>query len=212
MAFVPTPKQALVMWRLMVMGEQPKQSEVRPDLPPMEREALVRAGLIRLEKRGRAKHLVLEDESAWAWATEHLDTPIANSQAAAPVLHQLLKQLKGYLARREQTLADLFTRPPEPAEEGTTNGNASITLEERIRTAYLAESGGNFNRRVRLCHLRARLESMPRLEVDAALITMQNQGRLVLYMLDNPAERHAEDEAAALTIGGEKQHILYMER
>ena len=57
-------------------------------------------------------------------------------------------------------------------------------LPERISDAYLAISGGNWAKRVRIAHLRDKLKDIPRSDLDETLIGMQRKGKLALYTLD----------------------------
>jgi hypothetical protein len=58
--------------------------------------------------------------------------------------------------------------------------------------------------------LRTALEEIERSILDKALLDLQNQGSLVLMHMDDPQERTPADEEAALTIVGQKRHIIYM--
>lgn len=204
MNFKPTPKQALVIWSLLITKEEPAKSKVKPELSPAEREPLERLGIITLEKRGRSEHIILTDK-AWDWASEHFEVELSKSASAAPVLEKLLGVIGLYLRARKATLAEFFS--PQNLSESTPSNN---DLELRVRKAYLALSSGEFNRRVRLYQLRQNLNDIPRSEMDQILLRLGRDGKLVLMRFDDPQEIGPEDEQAALASGGQKNHIIYM--
>jgi hypothetical protein len=202
--FKPTPKQALLIWGLLITKEEPAISKVKPKLSPTERVPLERLGIITLEKRGASKHIVLTDK-AWDWASEHFDVELSKSASAVPVLEKLLSAIGVYLRTRKTTLADFFSS--QNLSESTPSAN---DLELRVRGAYLTLSGGEFDRRVRLSQLRQTLNDIPRSEMDQILLRLGRNGKLVLMRFDDPQEIGSEDEQAALTSGGQENHIIYM--
>ena len=203
MDYRASPKQALVLWNLLFTGEEPSISNLKPSLTAGERRQLEEAGLIELEKRGRARHVMLTDE-AWAWAADHLDGEISASKYAVPALKGVLTALKAHLKKHGLALAD-FVAPEE--DQGP-----DPELTQRVREAYLNASGGQSNVRVRLCELRRELPDLPRDVLDGHLICMQAQAcGLVLWPLDDPRDLTEEDHQAALEIAGVKRHILYLE-
>jgi len=192
-----SPSQALLVFRLLFTGETPKLSSLKPKLSPRERKALEAAGFFRLEKRGRASHLVPTDR-AWEWASRHLDAPLSRSGAASEALEGLLRGLKRYLDAGRIPLVELCSPAPEPDET-------------RIREAYRRSSGGRFNVRVRIAGLKEALPGFPAAVLDALLARLHREGRLVLMPLDDPRERDSADEAAAVSLQGFPHHIVYLE-
>jgi hypothetical protein len=206
MNFQTSPKQALALWNLLFTGDEPSISNLKPALTAGERRQLEEAGLIELEKRGRARHIMLTDE-AWAWAADHLDGEISVSKYAAPALRGVLTALKTHLRQQGLTLAE-FVAPEEPADDQVPDPG----LSRRVREAYLKASAGQSNVRVRLCDLRRELPDVSRDRLDRHLVDMQAQAcGLVLWPLDDPLDLTTEDQEAALEIAGEKRHILYLE-
>jgi hypothetical protein len=65
---------------------------------------------------------------------------------------------------------------------------------------------------VRLAQLRQRLAAIPRPRLDALLLQLQTEGKLVLYPLDNPQEISPEDRQAALEVAGFERHIVYLQK
>jgi hypothetical protein len=85
-------------------------------------------------------------------------------------------------------------------------------LRERIREAYLDVTGGSFNTRALLSNIRERLPDVDRDALDGALKRMQRDDDASLMQLDNRAEITEGDRAAALHIGSEPRHILWITR
>lgn len=204
MSFTPTPIQTLLLFRLLFGGDEPKKSDLKPQLPGPAFKQLLDAGFVELEKRGRASHVLLTDR-AWAWCREHLDAPFSPTLNAARVLQSLLPRLKGYLDVQGASLADLMAAAaPPPADASTPD------VRTRIRETCLALGGGRTDTRVRLKNLRAALSDVPRERLDAALFALQREGGLALYHLDDPRQRDAEDEAAAIEVLNSRFHIVYL--
>ena len=214
-----TSRQTLALWILFFTGQEPTMTEFTKNLgagPKLkgttERQQLVDAGLIALERRGRATHVVLTDK-AWARAIDYLDAPVTRSKFAADALGPLLRQLQMYLRRSGVSLAELLSgdeasSEPDDAAEQTVEEELN---EQRLREAYSEISGGKWNIRVRLADLRDQLDGVPRERLDALLLQMEREGKLVLYPLDYRPDIRPEDEQAAIDIGGYKNHIVYME-
>ena len=203
------PKQSLVLWKLLITGDEPAVSKVKPELKPAERKPLIDAGLIELVKRGRSTHIVLTDK-AWEWASEHFDVELSKSNVAVPVLQELLKKLGSYLKHQKIPLVEFLVHQNKPIEDSENAIAAPTDLEAKIREAYLKTSGEKYDVRVRLSRLRQLIDDVPQVEVDKALIQMELAGKITLMHLDDPQEIQSEDEQAAVNIGGHKNHIVYM--
>lgn len=214
----PTPAQALLLWALLGAGGAALQKDVTPKVDKADREALIRHGLLKSVKAGRTSRLEVTDRG-WSWAGENTAAALpAKSTAGTAVLHALLARLGGYMAARNVALADIIApqpeqdRAPPPAHDPAGGTGAPHDLLGRIREAYLAETGGALNRRVRLAALRARLADMPRAQLDAALLALGQQGVGSLYPLDDPTEIATADRDAAIRVGTEMRHLLWMHR
>ena len=219
----PSPKQTLLVWVLLFTGTEPTITDVKPKISPKERDQMAEAGLIRLEKRGRSKHIVLTDK-AWGWAAEHLDAAFSTqSLAAASALAGLLKRLKSYLEVRNLALIDLFrpqppkpefaSRPaPEPAAPASPVlvEEAAPSLEASVVRAYLQASGSIWNVWVKLAEIRRRLPNISRPDLDRELLRLERVKKAVLYPLDDPQAIRPEDATAALDVAGFKRHIVLM--
>lgn len=205
-----SPLLVLLMWNLLFTGDEPMVSKAKPGVDKKKLAPLLDAGLVVLEKRGRASHIVLTDR-AWQWAEENLDAQFSASLNVTIALRGLLPKLKHYLKQTGTPLAELIgaveateeARPESPAPE-------PISIDDAIRDAYLALSGGQWETRVRLAPLRKKLTAFPKETQDQAFLSLQACGRLVLYRLDDPQDTFEEDRAAALYIGSDPRHLVYM--
>ncbi|MBI9091861.1 MAG: hypothetical protein JEZ12_21830 [Desulfobacterium sp.] len=205
MAFNPDVTQKHVLFSLLFTGDEPTMSNTTPKMNPKKRKALVDAGMIQLEKRGRASHVLLTDK-AWAWAFEALDQELSGRFKLNPkALEGLLRRLKTYMVKNGVVLAELLESDqgvlPEPAN-----------IEVRVRSVYHEIAGSQWNVRVRIADLRGALPDVGHDELSAVLRRMQlsDDFNLVLYPYDDPREIRPEDSAAAVEIAGQEKHILYM--
>lgn len=213
MTFQPKPKQALVLWKLIITGEIPAQSQIAPRLTTQERQQLVDAGLIELvdpkkliadglidSKSKAKKHIVLTDK-AWDWAVEHYNVKLsANTSPAVDALQTLLINIGAFVSSNEFALTDLIR--PQPKSDAN--------LEQKIREAYINASDNRYNTQVRLAQMRKLLTNFSSEQIDEALGKMELGGEVVLMTLDDPQEIYPEDEQAAIDLGGQKRYILYM--
>lgn len=202
-----TPKLDLVIWSLLITGDEPMMSQLKPGITPTERNKLVDAGLIRLEKRGRASYVVLEDK-AWDWAAARLQSDNfavkfpSQATTAIPTFQVLLEKLGIFLRSRHISLAE-FLDPPSTLKDDSP--------EERLRQAYADISQASSGFAVRLAKLRQRLSTMPAAQLDEVLLTMQQGGILSLMPMEDPEEIGSEDEAAAIDMGdGDKRYFVYI--
>jgi len=220
MKFNLSPKQNLVLWHLLITGDEPAISKVRPKLTLKERKPLVDNALIELVPRDRAKHMVLTDK-AWAWASEQQVESLSESKYATPLLLTLINKVQQYLQANNGSLAEFLTKQMSSAHdaiatqepvvpEGGVLATLTTALTQQIQTAYHNITEGKIGVRVRLADLRKHLLHSPKEAIDAALRQMQLSGQSVLMPLDDPKGIHAEDEEAAVNIGGDLRHIVYL--
>jgi hypothetical protein len=210
MKFTPVPAQTFLVLS-MLFGDTPAEREPTfksAGLDPKLRKQLEFARLIRVEKRGRASHLVLQDE-AWEFVAEHLSSALPKTAKASKLLQQVLRRIKHLLQTGERSLAD-FVGGQSVVETRGAESAEPREIDDEVRLACLALAHGETRKRVRLKDLRPRL-TIPRDALDRTLLAMQTAGRLVLYKLDNPAEITTEDEQAALFIAGQPRHLVYLE-
>ena len=207
-------QQAFLLWRMVITGEEPTLSTCGVN-PAARRRALVEAGHLAVEQRGRSRHLVLTDK-AWRWAADHGEPPLPpRTSKAVPVFAELLRLVAAHLAATGTPLVELV-RPDPPHTSGDAPGHAiqggqpDGAIEEAITTAYLELTGGEYSRRVRLADLRPRLPRIDRPQLDTALRALQRRERAVLMQLDDPVRITPEDEDAVLRIGTDPRHLVYL--
>lgn len=228
MSFEPSPKQVLLLWRMMFLGEEPMQSKTKPGTSKKERDELIQGGFIKPDKRGRASYLNLQNY-AWDWAVKNLDAKVSDkSPASGPVLQKVLSLLKIYMQTNDVSLYEFVHAKPReyipeddssvvcvpPASTPEPPAPAVYTeaeLEQKIRDAYFQASGGEARTRVRLWRLREILSPIPRPVLDEALRKLMLEGSIILYPLDDPWEMKNEDKEAALKIAGRDHHIIILE-
>lgn len=213
------PVLVSLVWNLLFTGEEPMLSKAKPGMNTKKLSPLVEAGLVVLQRRGRSNHIVLTDR-AWQWAEENLSAEFSARANNTPALQGLLYRLKNYLQQSGTPLAELLTAEapakapapefatPPPTEPAPMP--APVPIDDAIRSAYLALSGRQWETRVRLADLRQRLGAYPRTDLDHALLRLQAAGRLVLFRLDDPQDTYEADRDAALLLGGDPRHLIYM--
>lgn len=209
----PTP--SLVLWDLLITGEEPAMSKTKPELTPSARKKLEDAGLIELEKRGRSTHIIATDR-AWERAFEDLVVEGSKSAHASTILHRILTKTKQFLDEKDISLAE-FLRSGDDSEASGLQTESSKKIDvsqedlvEKIQEAYTKVSEGRYNVRVRLAALRKHLESFSQADIDRVLGEMELAESLVLMSLNDPQDIKAEDESAAVDVGGQKRYIVYM--
>ncbi|AWN52643.1 hypothetical protein [Methylobacterium sp. 17Sr1-1] len=236
MSETPTPAQAMILWRLLGRQGTALNSEILPKKP--ERDALVRAGLITVEKEGRSSRLTVTD-GGWRWAGEHLRDPLP---PAMRVLQDWLTRLHHHLDATGAALADFVGPAPErvapepkapkvrkkaapkakPAPKTETTANtiaaappeahsAPNRLRARIEEAYLACTGGRKAAPVRLSALRAALADLDRAAVDAGLAAiLAGDETIRLTRISDPKALDAAERAAAFAPAGEPFHEIWI--
>lgn len=215
-------KQALIMWALLVKENAGFfQKELKPKLEKHDREALEKKGLISWRKLKQGIWIEVTD-SGWDWAGQNLAASLpANSNAGTKILEAWLAKLQVFINARGLVLADVLgLQVVSPVNEATKHAPAEAdmvhgtigSLRERIRKAYLATTGGGFNKRALLKDIRTRLKDVDRAALDEELKIMQREQQAVLYPLDNRVEITEADRRAAISFAGEPRHILWIER
>ncbi len=204
-----TEMQTLILWALLAKaGGASFQKDIRPEVKKPDREALLRAGLIASEKRDRSGRWLEMTDKGWAWAADHLDADLPKrSTAGSAILQAWLKRLKAFMEARGLALADILG-PQQPAERQPIDYPA---VRQRIRKAYLELTGGRLNTRAHLSDIREKLKDIDRATLDEALKRMQREQEASLYQLDNRIEITEADRAAAIYVGREPRHILWIE-
>jgi len=167
-----------------------------------KRERLNELKLVESHKRGRAFAHVLTD-SGWARLAEDVRTGTIPPMTGSPgtVARGLLVVLRRFMRLTGHSLAEIFH--PEPA------GTASGDLESRIRAAY-AELSAERGTWVSLTPLRRMLADVPRERVDETLARMERLPDVNLVPESNQKTLTPEDREAAVIIGEQDKHLLWI--
>jgi hypothetical protein len=222
MSFVPNATQAQTLLRLLFIPEEPAISKLQPKLPPDKRNALVNAGLIALEKRGRAQHLLLTDHG-WAWSADNLNRlcPRTLNRLRPEILEAVLAAIDKNMALRGLSLAEVVrpemfaNEPPSQAPNATEDRSEAMRSEllpEVIRGVcrkLLAEERPGSMTRTRLADLRRALPHVARSLLDATLLDMQANNEIVLSTLER-YDVTDDDRAAVIRIAGLPRHVVYL--
>jgi hypothetical protein len=208
MLLEPNATQSQAILRLLFIPEEPAMSKLKPNLPAAKRKELIDAGVIELEKRGAASHLVLTDRG-WAWAAENIEKlcPDSMRQVHPEITGAILASFAKNMKWRGLSLAEMV-RPEMFCESSPTESDAT-TIKQAIREACRRKTEGRPGDRVRLADLRRELPDLPRTEVDQALFEMQSEGEIALSPLER-FEIRTEDEQASLQVAGLRRHVLYL--
>jgi len=218
MSGTPTPKQALVLWCLLGRGGSSLQSALTPKLDKADREALIAGRYIEAAKQGRSLRLTVTDRG-WDWAGKNLREPLPPSFR---VLQDWLERIEADLARSGRTLADLIgppaeepaPPPPKPASKPRKPPAkpSTKTVRARIETAYLALTGGEKAKAVRLSALRAELKDLDRATVDSGLAAiLRGDPKARLSQFSDPKSLDDAEHAAAFSPAGEPFHIIWIQ-
>lgn len=195
---------------------------------PAERDPLVKAGLLALEPPQARSQRLKPTDKAWAWVIDHPQIPLSNRPTQQEhTLKRLIETVGAYLtahniplieflaSSREPVAPVLPVTPPKPEPTPTPSRQdddlEEDDLEAQIRAACLEITGGQFKVRVLLADLRQHLSEVPRQSLDAALNAMELAQKLALMPLDDPQAIRPADQQAAIVVGGEPRHILYLE-
>jgi hypothetical protein len=222
MSGTPSPKQALILWCLLGRGGSALQSALAPKIDKADRDALVAGRYVEAVKQGRSLRLTVTDRG-WDWAGKHLREPLPPSFR---VLQDWLERIEADLARSERTLADLIgppaeepeAPPPKPTSKSpsklrkpsaTPKKPTAKAVRARIEAAYLALTGGEKAKAVRLSALRRELGDLDRATVDAALAAiLRGDPKARLSQFSDPKSLDDAERAAAFSPAGEPFHII----
>lgn len=214
-----TPLQALILWALLARGGSCLQKDLKPAPKPKDRDPLVRAGLISVEKKNRLLILHVEDKG-WLWAGQNMNADLSGrSNAGGAILRDLLQRLAAFISVRNIPLAELLAAGPQsPAIIDRSHAAPAMApvdsaeLRERIRAAFLKLSGGAYNGGVLLSNLRKELAGIDRPILDQALLAIAREESADLMQLDNRIDITDADRQAALMIGDEPRHLLWISK
>lgn len=225
----------LYLWTLLLRGGQGFESELNIDLSGEESAALVEQGLLKqLQSPLPGKDSIgvyhqLTDR-AWSWLMEQMPVGIgSDSDPTERLLALLMKRLHGYLQANDLSLLEWANtcevKPDDPLTsdwEGLAlelpledmteeKGPADSCIQARIKGAYLALSGGEYNVPVRLAALRQALQDVSRPELDTALMVMELDTSAWFATFEDPTERNKDDLNALLDVSGIDRDLVYLE-
>lgn len=165
--------------------------------------------LVESRRPGRVFLHVLTD-SGWARLAEDLRTgnipPQTGSSGA--MARALLEWLPRYMRRTDQSLADVFQPDDEPEEPGDQPDEPG-GVQARVRGAY-TELAGRPGAWVGLAALRALLPDVPKDRLDEALVLMERLPDVNLVPESNQKTLTPADREAAVLIGGQHKHLLWI--
>lgn len=212
-------KHELLLLNLLLTGDTPMVSKVKPKMTKKTCQPLVEKGLIKLEKRGAASHLVLEDK-AWDWMTERFQSEDFKIEinpkftTAVPIFQTLLMQLGKYMRTNDVPLVDFLGATTSSSDTSNTLVESQISnssLEEKIRDAYASITQNSADFRARLSKIHQYLEGISPQTVNDTLRSMQQAGGVSLSPMEDPQEIEPEDEQAAIDLGGgDKRYFVYV--
>ena len=212
-------KHELLLLNLLLTGDTPMVSKVKPKMTKKTCQPLVEKGLIKLEKRGSASHLVLEDK-AWDWMTERFQSEDFKIEinprftTAIPIFQAFLMQLGEYMRTNDVPLADFLasaTSSSDTLDNSIESQISNSSLEEKIREAYASITQNSADYRARLSKIHQHLEGISPQMINDTLHSMQQAGGVSLSPMEDPQEIGPEDEQAAIDLGGgDKRYFIYI--
>ncbi|MDV3350256.1 hypothetical protein QGP82_16240 [Leptothoe sp. LEGE 181152] len=211
-----TYKHELLLLNLLLTGDTPMVSKVKPKMTKKNCQPLVDKGLIKFEKRGVASHLVLEDK-AWYWMTERFQSEDFKIEinprftTAIPIFQVLLMRLGQYMRTNDVPLADFLASTTSSSDTFVKSQMSNSSLEEKIREAYASITQNSADYRARLSKIHQHLEDISPQAINDTLRSMQQAGGVSLSPMEDPQEIGPEDEQAAIDLGdGDKRYFVYI--
>jgi len=206
-----------------------------------ERRNLNDLKLVESRKDGRSFAHVLTNAGWSALTTELRAGIVLPERSGSPgvALRAVLFGLQGFMERSDHSLADIFggnaapvsedssgdpssapaasSDEPAPttsahtlAEAPTTMTSTAPDVEQRIRAAY-RELATKPDAWVSLTRLRPLLGEVPRATVDETLVRMNRMKDVNIVPEANQKMLSKEDRDAAVTIGEQEKHLLWIE-
>ena len=110
---VVSPERTLILFALVARHGFAPQNDLGVPLDASDREALVRAGLIAMQKREPTVIWLSLTDAGWDWAGANLTKALP---ASFVVLHHMMVRIGEHLARTGETLRGLVGDPPKPGK------------------------------------------------------------------------------------------------
>ncbi|MEV7968420.1 hypothetical protein AB0O34_20910 [Sphaerisporangium sp. NPDC088356] len=165
--------------------------------------------LVDTRKQGRAYAHILTD-AGWGHLGKELKHGIPAPGSRVPyvvyaALSGVLGGLHEFMESTDSRLANIFGA----MESQTPVSSADPDVEKRIRAAYaeLAARPGTY---VSITRLRPLLSDLPRAVIDDALRAMNRLSDVNIVPESNQKMLTAEDREAAVTIGDQEKHVLWI--
>ncbi|HEV7649896.1 MAG TPA: hypothetical protein VGP26_17250 [Actinophytocola sp.] len=151
---------------------------------------------------GRAPFVHELTDKGWRRCEDLLTAELdGRATSLGKALHVVLAGLDRYRQRKNLRLADIFQPPAEITRD---------ELEPHIRAAYAKLAREQYDW-VRLADLRGLLDGASREDVDGAFLEMSRNRKAQFSSASNNKALTDADRAAAVEIGGEKNHLIAIE-
>jgi hypothetical protein len=220
-----TPRTGPVLEALLARGGSGLQKDLKINLAAAERDALVAAGLINVEKAKDRAFILNVTDKGRNWVAENAGARPSATTAASPppailILQALLARLGAFMQAHDIALAEILApvpsenevSRPEPQPVPVAPAPQPADLRTRIRAAFLKLTDGKLNTRVRLADLRVLLADLDRATQDEAILAIAGETDSDLLQLDNRIDITDADREAALQVGTEPRHLLWISK
>jgi len=201
------------MFALLGVARKVSNPELRElvgfTLDGKERRNLNDRKLVESGKQGRAFAHELSDKG-WRWCADELAMSAPAQASSVERAHYLVfGMFARYLSASRLSIADIASVRQDLGASDAADVPVDLTV--RVADGYhaLAPADGAF---VKLRELRARLDDIPRPQLDAALIRLFKDQRINLIPQSNQQALSDADRESALRIGGEHKHLISIER
>jgi hypothetical protein len=207
------PNQLLALVVLMAEAREVTNNELREiagfTLTGSENRRLEELGLVETDRSGKPFSHQLTEQGWGLVRRLHTTTPPKSGGSAVRSLFTLLGNVHRSLDRLRLSHGDFFKHTAEvPAEETSTAATGS-DVEAQIRAAYqeLPKAPGGW---VGLADLREHLSGLDRAAVDQALRVLVRREGVRIIPVANSRALKPRDREAALLIGDEYNHALWI--
>jgi len=202
--------RALIGLAFRVGGRVEKLSELKPKLELSHRQRLLQEKLVEVSKGPRGAKSMELTETGWRWVSENLQHSMPKG---SEILADVLKSVSQFLAANDIGFGDFVSAQKVLNTQRYTDAERSqysLEISDLVLSHIHQLTGGSSGERVRLADLKSRLGDVPKKVFDRALLDLQNSDSIALGSLDFKPDIRQEDEEAAVMVGGEARHILYL--
>lgn len=212
-----TGTEMIVLLVLMAEARGLTNGEIKERGPRLEapsRRKLNGLGLVDSDT-SKVPHRHALSDRGWARCNELLGTkPPTGTTPQGKALFTVLAGLGRHFERSDLRLADVFEPAVASSEPGSAREPvkpvAEAGIAERVIEAYraLAAKPGAW---VSLRRLRPALNDVGREDLDATLRTLYTRPGITLIPEENQKSLTPDDRAAAVSIGNQDKHLIYVE-